>query len=376
MVLMAVDHASDVFNNEIVAQDAAAWGALGADLTPYGGPWPFMTRWITHLCAPTFLFLAGTALALSVERRVARGASAWSIDRHLIARGLVLILLELWMAVGFQTIAQQVLFAIGGSLLCMVFLRRLPSWALLTLGLGWMVLGERCVELLGVTGQLGWETVLMVPGFKPLTSEPRLWGFFMPWFVGPYPLLPWLAILLVGWVFGRWLLAAGEGAERRTARLLLSWAAVGLAVFVLQRSLDGPDGFYGNYSLARTDDTWLRWLQVSKYPASLAFSALELGLMALLLAGFFLWQGRGAPPGRRQALLVFGQCALFFYVLHMHVMSAFAWVVWGKLFGQPAPFGVAGAWLGALGVLIVLYPVCLWFRAQREANPGGWTRWL
>lgn len=103
----------------------------------------FFTRWITHLCAPTFVFLMGTSLAISVERRVVKGANPWDIDRGMLIRRLIIALLDLTVvSLGSAHWNFGVLYAIGTSMICMAPLRRLPTWALLVLDVGWMVLGE------------------------------------------------------------------------------------------------------------------------------------------------------------------------------------------------------------------------------------------
>ena len=379
MVLMTVDHASHVFNRNEVMADSAYFGSIGQDLVPPGlGPQHFLTRWVTHLCAPTFVFLAGTVLALAVERRRERGESAWAIDRHLLARGALLVVLEVWMSIAFQVPVLQVLYAIGASILCMALLRRLPTSALLALSLGWIALGEALLGWIGLkpggeepsVGEAllfvnhGWP-VNVAEGWLPLHGP----SFSMIM----YPLVPWLAILVLGWCFGRWLIARPtEEIERPAARLLLAAGLAALAAYVVQRVVNG----YGNYWLSRTDETVLRWLQVSKYPPSLAFSALELGLMGVLLALLFRVQlFRGERASSRNPFLVFGQCALFYYLIHIHLIGAVGALVFGSSF-ESRPFGLWGAWLGALGALAVLYPACLWFRSLKSAHPRSVLRYL
>src|SRR6202007_3349618 len=99
--------------------------------------------WITHLCAPTFVFLAGTALALSMERRGAKGVKASENDRTIITRGAIIALFDLTIiSLGSGYLNLGVLLAIGLSMICMAFLRRLPTWGLLALSLGWIAFGE------------------------------------------------------------------------------------------------------------------------------------------------------------------------------------------------------------------------------------------
>lgn len=382
MMLMTVDHVSSIFNRDKVFQDSYALGAAGASLfNEPGNPLDFLTRWITHLCAPTFVFLAGTALALSVAKRMERGDSCWAIDGHLLARGSILIMLEVWMSLGGMFPVLQVLYAIGASLMFMTLLRRLPSWALVGLALLWMGGGEWFTEVIGLKpdspGQGPpfapvWGALLFVNGLIPLPFTLPAVGWMPETGVAfsLYPFIPWLAIMMLGWCFGRWLVArrGAEDLARSAARLLTTGAVLGLGAFVVQRLLDG----YGNFWLPLGDDTALRWLQVSKYPPSLAFYGLELGIMALLLAGFFRFQR--AKVRTNGPLLVFGQVALFYYLIHIHALMIVRWLWIG--FDSKGPLRTPGTWLATGAALLVLYPACRAYRSLKRAHPSGVLRFF
>ncbi len=114
----------------------------------------------------------------------------------------------------------------------------------------------------------------------------------------------------------------------------------------------------------------MQWLYVNKYPPSLTFALLELGLMALMLWGFFRYQRTMKGPVRAwNPLLVFGQTAFFFYLIHMHILLIAAFAT-----GNFMQLGLGAAYLAALGVLILLYPLCLWFRRFKAARPRSWVR--
>ena len=111
MVLMVIDHASMAFDGSHLSEDSALYPNAATMALPAA---EFFTRWITHLCAPTFVFLAGTALALSVERRVAKGANAWEIDKEILTRGAIIALLDpTIVSLGSGRWTFQVLLAIG-----------------------------------------------------------------------------------------------------------------------------------------------------------------------------------------------------------------------------------------------------------------------
>ncbi|MCY3554922.1 MAG: heparan-alpha-glucosaminide N-acetyltransferase domain-containing protein [Gemmatimonadetes bacterium] len=410
MVLMAIDHASLAFNGGRLGDDS--WYAHEA-----GSALPaaqFFTRWITHLCAPTFVFLAGTALALSFERRRLAGALDRDLDRHLFKRALVILAFELlW----WSPFSLQVLFAIAMGLICMIPLRRLSTRTLLIVALSILFLHEALfwsiMHLGGITADMIREVTKMpMPdgdfdqeGMSEAVAQVRSLGWmsvFNPFFhpgllvkIGPiplwvqYPFVPWLGMMILGWLLGRYLVQqsvaptpspnvssgptvdAREGALRSSMpveRLLVIAGLLALGLFVLFRAWNG----YGNMLLLREDFSLVQWLYVSKYPPSLTFALLELGLMALILSGFFWYQRYLKGPIRnRNPLLVFGQTAFFFYLIHMHIL-----IFSGLALGMFMQQGLGAAYLAALGVLILLYPVCLWFRRFKARRPKGWVRYI
>ena len=339
IVLMAIDHASGIFNADRYVTDSAAFYQAGSAIPAA----QFLVRWVTHLCAPTFLFLAGWSLALSIERRRAAGVSEGQIDLYLLKRGLFILLLDpIWMSFGFgYGVVFQVLYAIGGSLCFMILLRRLQIRHLLALGVMLIVFSE---ALAGLATQFGTEkspgaivTFLLTGGrFGSL-------AYFL------YPLIPWLAYMVLGWGTGR--IIADRPATRPA--LLFGWISfLAFIVFIVVRGLNG----YGNMLLYRDDGSFLQWLHVSKYPPSLSFAALELSIMFLCLAVLFsYYQNKSARA--LSPLTVYGQTPLFFYVLHVHLMAAAAWVLDLRRGG-----GLIETLLATLAVLILLYPACLWFR--------------
>jgi uncharacterized membrane protein len=347
MILMVIDHASMAYDGSHLAEDSALYAGAGTMALP--GP-EFFTRWMTHLCAPTFVFLAGTALALSVERRVVKGVAAREIDRGILIRGAIIAALDpTVISLGSGRWTFQVLFAIGLAMMCMAPLRRLPSWVLLALGLGWLGLGEFATRYV----------------WNPPGSAPPLAAFTMATYgsnamIIKYPLLPWLAMMMLGWVFGRNLMHFASGQSRISPQVALTCVGVaGLAVFFLVRASQG----YGDMFLHRNGDTWQQWLHVSKYPPSLSFSSLELGLLCLCLAGLMALEPV-IGVRRNGVLLVYGQTAMFFYLVHRLVMEIPA-----TYFGLREAGNLATTYIVSAGVLVALYPACLWFRAVKTAHP-------
>ncbi len=352
MLLMTIDHASDAFNAGRVFTDAAFMYTPGTPL-PTG---QFLLRWITHLCAPTFVFLAGTALALSVTRRAANGESAASLDRHIIARGLIIVAIDpIWMSLVFTPgkVLFQVMYAIGASLVCMAALRRLPVRWLATAGIVLVLGGE---ALAGLAIWLGGGKPTVVGALLVTAGD-------FGWFIVGYPLVPWLAIMMLGWAFGRRL---AEGGEVAPARLAIAGVA-SLGVFAIVRGLNR----YGNMRLLRDDGSLVQWLHVSKYPPSITYAALELGIMGLFLAGFAALRKAGASAAPLRILAVYGSTALFFYVLHAHLLIAAS-----MLLGVHGKLGVGASLIAATAAALVLYPACVRFRRYKSAHPNGWARYV
>jgi uncharacterized membrane protein len=367
MILMIIDHASMAFDGHHVAHDSAYYADAMTMALPAG---EFFTRWITHLCAPTFVFLAGTALALSIERRVAKGAKPWDIDKNILKRGAIIALFDLTIiSLGSGYLNLGVLLAIGLSMICMAFLRRLPSWALLTLALGWIAFGEF------FTG-LSWHPPGSAP---PLTSFFMATGAAQPFtafftdlgapggVVNKYSLFPWLTMMILGWVFGRHMLQWDAGKTRLSpVRLLAIAGTLALIVFVVVRAQQG----YGDMFLNRTDDSWQQWLHVSKYPPSLTYYALELGILALCLALLMKIEPIiGVRPNG--VFLVFGQTAMFFYLVHRLVLEVPA-----TYFGLRGAGDLATTYIVAVVLLVLLYPACRWYRTLKSGHPQSFLKYL
>jgi uncharacterized membrane protein len=181
---------------------------------------------------------------------------------------------------------------------------------------------------------------------------------------------PWLAVMALGFVFGRVLFRNGASTSGRWSpeRMLFLGGGASLAVFIVVRALNG----YGNMLLLRENGSLIQWLHVSKYPPSLSFQALELGLMAVILGVLFRVQRRIRGTIRLgNPILVFGQTAFFFYVLHIVLLELSA-----RALGLHSKMGLGATYLATMAVLVVLYPVCLWYRRYKASHPGGWTRYV
>ena len=360
IVLMALDHA-----NHFVAQGHSSGEYWGGPFPTYGDGLTFLTRFVTHFCAPGFFLLMGVGMVLLARARLARGATRWHVIRHFWIRGAMLIAVQ-FLVVNLAwnlspggwdiQIYAGVLFALGGAMI-----------------VGSLFLWLRPAYLLGLSLALLIGTELLVP-------DPALWGagrsvatllFLLPGGIASseggmllwsnYQMLPWLELATLGLVFGHWLADDPRKAFGRAWKLGLAC----LAAFVVVRALDG----FGNIR-PRLGDTWIDVLNVVKYPPSIAFTLLTTGLNLGLLWFF----SRAGERSRRflRPLVVFGQAPLFFYVQHL-----FLYMALGHLFA-PTGIGLPAMYLFWLAGLLILYPLCLaygWFKRHQPAHRGLRLAW-
>ena len=349
MVLMTIDHASGEFNAGRLFTDATFMYQPGTHLAVD----QFLTRWITHLCAPTFVFLAGYVMQLSVRRRQEKGETEGSITRFIVTRGVIIAALDpLWMVWVFRppggSIVLQVLYAIGMSFVAMAFLRWIPARALGVTGVVLVFAVEPLAALVPASGPLHAVGTLLVAA-----------GPLPPFLVG-YPLLPWLAIMMMGWGTAEVARSAPQAFPRRIALA----GVVALGVFFLFRGLNG----WGNMALLREDGSLVQWLHVSKYPPSVTYDALELGIAWLLLALFLVWR----PPAWADAVLrPLGQSAFFFYLLHAHLLAVAALVL--HMHGTQ---GLGMTFLSAAAVIAVLVPACSAYRRYKVGHPRSIAQYI
>jgi uncharacterized membrane protein len=236
----------------------------------------------------------------------------------------------------------------------MIGLRRLDVRLLLIIGLAIILFEEAFAGLVLWAGD-------GKPGFfgAPLITGGRIMdkAFVL------YPLLPWLAFMILGWVCGRYLLST-----KITLPIgLFVKAGLGsLIVFLVVRGING----YGNMALLRDNLAVVQWLHTSKYPPSISFSAYAMGIMFLLLALLGAWyQKRPGSPGN--PLLAFGRTPLFFYVIHVHLLTASA-----HLLGMYKTGGLIETFVAALLVMVILYPLCRWYGNLKKSYPGSFLRYI
>jgi uncharacterized membrane protein len=361
MILMALDHTRMFVGTPVELRTAALA--------------PFLTRWVTHFCAPVFVLLAGTAAWLHGRRL----GSTRALSVHLAKRGLWLVLLEVtvvqvaWLfsfTPGFLVL--QVIWAIGVSMIVLAALVWLPRPAIAAVAAA-LVAGHNALDVVhaDALGDLRWAWLLLHEE-GPLTPFPGA-----TWMV-IYPLVPWIGVMAAGYAIGPW--AVLPRAERR-ARFLGAGIAL-VAGFVVLRATN----LYGDPHPWSADGGPLRavlsFVDCEKYPPSLLFVAMTLGPAACTLA----WLDRPLGPWARR-VAVYGRVPLFYYVLHIFLIHglavALAWpalgaaaIVHGFIMtgGLRVPLpGVYAVWVC---VVVALYPACRWFADLKRRSDAAWLGYL
>jgi uncharacterized membrane protein len=365
MVLMVLDHARDFF---------VGFGSNPTDLTTTTVPL-FLTRWVTHYCAPTFVLLAGTAAYLHSRKH------GLEKTRHfLLTRGLWLIFLELtvvrfaWIPDPFYLRSVlQVIWALGWSMLALAALSRLPLRAVIGVGALIVVLHNLLDPIdhqrLSASVEPFWDLL-----HKPANLQ---LGARSVWVA--YPILPWIGVMALGFGLGR--LFELPAAERRQWLLRLGLGAV--LAFVVVRGIDG----YGD------PDPWsvqprgpvftvFSFLNCEKYPPSLDYLLMTIGPTLLVLRAL-----ENASTGLLAPLELVGRVPLFFYIAHLYLLrftaAPIAWLRFGaSAFAAPpghagSPgFGLWGAYAAWSIAIALLYPLCRWYARKKAASRSPWLSYL
>jgi uncharacterized membrane protein len=376
IVLMALDHVRD-FVMTAAVQDPTA--------DPSASPLLFATRWITHFCAPTFVFLAGTSAGLMASRR-----SPKELASFLLTRGLWLILLELLVISPTWTFAPTGVAEFGGR----TYVALQVIWVIgagMVILAGAQVLGRRACLAIGAAIVLGHNLLDAIwPAASSTGNTAGLWAVLHArqlYEIGPfriffsYPLLPWIGIMLVG--YG----AAGLfelPAKQRVERLLR--IGLGLVIaFILVRALNvygDPQPWVPDPN--RTAASFMSFLGTTKYPPSLLYILMTLGPAAIACA--FAERLRGPI---KDVLVTFGRAPLAFYIAHLyliHVAAMLLGIAQGfeaqqflthyRFFPKGFGVGLPGVYLIWIMVVAILYPLCRWVAAVKARRQDWWLSYL
>ncbi|MCW4051156.1 MAG: heparan-alpha-glucosaminide N-acetyltransferase domain-containing protein [Candidatus Bathyarchaeota archaeon] len=354
MAIMAWDHVSG-FWNEL---HHGGEGILGR-APPFADTLWFLLRFVSHYCAPSFIFLAGTVLALSAAKRLSRGESEANMTVHMIKRGLVLLFLEAAFVSPAFTLPWTyfgVIACIGVSLIIFSVARKLPTKIILALSLI-IVLNHSFLSLDFIPTRPNWgwylRTILHEPNFER-------WPYF-----ALYPIIPWVGVMGIGWSFGNYLSGKDLNEVKKLKVPIAISGVISIVTFFIVRWLNG----YGNL-LARRGSSLVDWLYVSKYPPSVAFLLWSLGGMCLFLAlGLHLQDKEWFHKGVTGAILVFGRNPLFFYLTHLWLYRA-RWPDFAPGVGAPPFFLELGETLLFWVVgLVVLWQLCLRYEKLKRKYP-------
>jgi uncharacterized membrane protein len=385
MVIMMLDHTRDFIHSAGFFFDPTDLAKTTTLL--------FLTRWITHFCAPVFVFLAGTGAYL----QFARGKSKRDLSRFLVTRGLWLIVLELTLVrlgasfsfdykfLGFL----QVIWVIGVSMIVLAALIHLPLKVVGVFGLAMIALHN----LLDRFQVQPWQG----PGTPVPGVGAKLWmllhqqggypiaGWPSPFLFVVYPLIPWIGVMAVGYVFG----ALYQMDTERRKRMLLGIGGTAVALFFVIRALD----YYGDpFHWARQKTvifTVLSFVNTTKYPPSLLYLLMTIGPAIMFLAWFEIL-GRGSIS---RFFITFGRVPLFFYLLQWvtaHLISVLLHWAFGKpvawlfmspveMFANPPKgqgFSLFVVYLSWIGGVLLLYPLCKWFAGVKARRRDWWLSYL
>jgi len=370
MVLMALDHVRDYFHYDAYFFDPT-------DLTQTN-PALFWTRFVTHFCAPVFVFLAGTSAFFVGHRRDKKTLSTWLLKRGvwLIFVELTIIKLAWYFKLDYASTLLQVIWILGLAMIFLAGFIHLPRK--LTIALSVMIiLGHNLLDGISATD----------------TFSPVLWTFLHVFniiqvgniniFVG-YPIIPWVFVMPLGYYFGELYLPSFD-ARLRVKRL---WQiGIGMTVlFIVLKfvNLYGDPYFWS--AQKSLSFTIMSFFNITKYPPSLMYLLITLGPAIIFLAMAEKWQGTFSSK-----LITIGQVPMFYYIVHIYLIHAFAVVaalltgfsysdmiidVWVTMQSdlQGYGFSLGVVYLLWIVLLIGLYPVFSWYKCYKQANRDKW--WL
>ena len=373
MIIMALDHTRDFIHSEAFTDDP-----LNLQTTT---PFLFFTRWITHLCAPTFVFLSGTSIYFQTLRKTIPELASFLLKRGawLLIAEVTLITLAITFDLTYSVFVLQVIWAIGISMVLLGLIIRLPFYVIFSIGII-IFFGHNLLDYYEAR-QGGnfpvWYHLLHRQGIFTIGSSKSVYLL--------YPMLPWVGVMIMGYCFGRYYLYDVMTRHKRTI-----WLGAGLLLlFIILRAVD----VYGDpLKWAEQKNslyTFLSFINIQKYPPSLLYCCVTLGV-SLLVLGI-----SGESKNRLTSIVsIYGRVPLFYYILHfylIHLISAVLFLARGHTIeegltgesGLPFKFLYAGegyslaiVYLVWVFVVVVLYPLCKRYAAYKAQHRKWWLSYL
>lgn len=361
MVIMMFDHVREKIYLHLQVTDPMTIATTTADL--------FFTRLSAHICAPVFVFLTGLSawLYANPPSGVTRSARSFLLKRGLLLVALEVTVINLSWSGTYTTLWLQVIWAIGLSMIVLGLMSGLPRWLLAVIGF-LIVFGHNLLTPIAFQpGEPGYSlwTILHDRAFLVADGPLKI--------KVTYPVLPWIGVILLGYAAGP-LYAKAVAASRRT-RILIG---MGLACLLLLVALRGFN-IYGETLPWVHGDTWVQtlmsWLNFTKYPPSLDFLLLTLGIAFLLMAWF-----ESMDNAATRALVIFGAAPMFFYILHLYVLLGLYHIALaafgpnqGELFGVDDFYWV---WIVSPILAFALYFPCRAFARFKRTSTQAWVRYF
>lgn len=371
MIIMALDHVRDFFHISAMVEDPTNLNSTTPAL--------FFTRWITHYCAPIFVFLSGTSAFLSGRKKTKKELSSF-----LLKRGLFLMVLEI-VVVNFlivfdplyRFIGLQVIWVIGLSMVLLSFLIYLPLRVLFIIGIV-MVVGHNMLD------GFNYNNMNEIPFWHAFFHQQLFTSYAEGrFFAILYPLIPWPGVMLLGYCMGSWYVKEFDPAKRK--RLLLGWGLTAIAAFFVLRWVN----VYGDLVPWSTQKdnvmTIISFFNVTKYPPSLLYLCMTLGPALLLL----IWLEK-VKAGWTNIVSVYGRVPMFYYLLHfftIHVLCIILFFATGRPVSdiaagnfafRPNDFGFSLPIVYLIWIAVVagLYPLCKKYDQFKQHNKRWWTGYL
>lgn len=363
MIIMALDHVRDFFSYTSYRPTDVTQTSVSL----------FFTRWITHLCAPTFVFLSGISIFLYSKKI----SSLKKTSVFLVTRGIWLIAVEISvisfiLTQGYQLTVLEVIWAIGCSMILLAGLIWLPRWMQLILALVMIFLHD-AFPLAGMA--LNNNMLLLFLHNSPffISNPPVLVA---------YTIVPWVGVMLLGYVIGEWFNYTSQKRDKLLVRVGIS----ALILFVVLRFLN----IYGDPSPWSSQErgeiyTFLSFLNVSKSPPSLLFLSVTLGITCILLVLL-----NKISTTAKQFFITYGRVPFFYFIVHLALISfaSYAWTYFS--FGKavnlsfenaknwPATYqpNLWRAYFVWLVLIILLYFPCKWYGNYKARSKAWWVSYL